>query len=183
MREIWPSNRTTGFSTIHAVSLVVSLLLLLPGCAPQPASLDRANTESQFARGLRAAAAGDTSAALSSYRRAAEHGHVDAQYQLGRLYLAGDTIPRDPAEAARWFLLAAEHGSAHAQASIAFMYSIGYGIPLDNLRAYAWSQVAAAQGHELSRTLQASIRRKMTPEQIARAHDLSVTLSYQISSR
>src|SRR5438034_920602 len=44
----------------------------------------------------------DHAAAASWYRRAAEAGHVPAQWRLARLYRDGRGVPRDEAEARRW---------------------------------------------------------------------------------
>lgn len=46
--------------------------------------------------------------AAELYRQAAEAGHIEAQFHLAALYLRGDGVPRDRAEAYKWALLAHE---------------------------------------------------------------------------
>ena len=48
-------------------------------------------------------------------RRAADQGHVEAQYQLGRLYLDGQGVPLDHREAGAWLTKAADAGHAGAK--------------------------------------------------------------------
>jgi len=52
--------------------------------------------------------------AVRLYRRAADNGYPEAQYNLGFMYLLGDGIQRDVGEARRWLELAA--GSGHESA-------------------------------------------------------------------
>jgi TPR repeat protein len=49
-------------------------------------------------------------------RRAADQGHLPAQFQLGRYYVEGKGVPLDLARAYRWFFLAARDG--HKEAAI-----------------------------------------------------------------
>jgi TPR repeat protein len=52
--------------------------------------------------------------AASWLRRAADQGHGEAQYQLGRLYLSGRGVPDDRREAVAWLTKAAAAGYAPA---------------------------------------------------------------------
>ena len=52
---------------------------------------------------------------LADLRALAEAGATEAQYILGVIYETGLGVPRDAAEAARWYRLAAEQGDAWAQ--------------------------------------------------------------------
>jgi uncharacterized protein len=64
----------------------------------------------------------DPNRARELYQYAASYfGDADAQYYLGRLYLAGKGAPRDPMQAARWFRLAANKGQPSAQAMLGSM--------------------------------------------------------------
>jgi TPR repeat protein len=49
---------------------------------------------------------------LASLRLSAAHGEPEAQYELALLYLRGQGVPHDPAEARRWLRLAARQGHA-----------------------------------------------------------------------
>ena len=54
-------------------------------------------------------------AAVQRLRRAAELGDAEAQITLGSLYMEGEGVPKDEAEAIRWFRQAAKQGDATAQ--------------------------------------------------------------------
>ena len=49
----------------------------------------------------------DLAEAAAWYHKAAEQGHVSAQFNLGAMYATGRGVPEDLAEAAAWFRLAA----------------------------------------------------------------------------
>lgn len=53
--------------------------------------------------------------AVECYRKAAERGHAEAQFQLGCMLQSGNNYPRDYAEAARWFSEAARQGHMEAK--------------------------------------------------------------------
>jgi exopolysaccharide production negative regulator len=63
-------------------------------------------------------------------------GDADAQYELGRLYLNGK--PRDPHQAARWFLLAATKGHCHAEIALGDMLFRGQAVPRQAARGLMW---------------------------------------------
>ncbi|MGC1778090.1 MAG: tetratricopeptide repeat protein [Xanthobacteraceae bacterium] len=63
-------------------------------------------------------------------------GDAEAQYELGRLYLA-DT-PSDPHQAARWFLLAASKGQCRAQVALGDMLFRGQAVPRQAARGLMW---------------------------------------------
>ena len=93
----------------------------------------------------------DDAEAVKWYRKAAEQGHAEAQYQLGTMYndLWNDlwSALRDDAEAVKWYRMAAEQGHAEAQFRLGFMYDLGWGVPKDNAEAVKWYRKAAEQGH------------------------------------
>ena len=80
-------------------------------------------------------------------RERAEQGDAVAQSDLGRRYYAGQGVPQDDAEAARWTRLAAEQGYAPAQYSLGLLYFRGRGVPGDDAAAARWYRAAAEQGH------------------------------------
>ena len=84
--------------------------------------------------------------ALSSLRARATRGDRGAQYQLGRLYYAGDQVRQDATRAALWYRRAAEQGEMAAQASLAELYLNGEGVGPDRARAMYWYGLAAEQG-------------------------------------
>lgn len=80
-------------------------------------------------------------------RKVAEQGYADAQLNLGQLYANGFGVPKDEAEAVRWYLKAAEHGLAIAQHDLAWMYRNGQGAAKDEAEAARWFRKAAEQGY------------------------------------
>jgi tetratricopeptide (TPR) repeat protein len=54
-------------------------------------------------------------AAAAQYRKAAELGNSSAQVNLGTMYVHGQGVPQDYAEATKWFRKAADQGNAVAQ--------------------------------------------------------------------
>ena len=92
---------------------------------------------------------------------------------LGVLYADGDGVPKDPGQAAQWYLKAAEQGNAVAQNNLGVLYADGDGVPRDAVRAYAWYNLASAQGSAQAAQNRAMLQRSMTAFQIAEAQALS----------
>ena len=77
----------------------------------------------------------------------AEAGDADAQYSMGWMYDTGDGVPKDYAEAVKWYRKAAEQGHAVAQFNLGVMYADGEGVPKDMAEATKWIRKAAEQGN------------------------------------
>ena len=75
--------------------------------------------------------------------KAAEQGHSEAQFELGRLYYLADRNE----EAVKWYRKAAEQGHAEAQYQMGFFYDCGIGIRSDKDEALKWYSKAAEQGY------------------------------------
>jgi TPR repeat protein len=84
---------------------------------------------------------------IAGIRKSAEAGLVDKQYSLAELYSEGRFVPRDDAEAMKWYRKAAENGHAKAQYRLANLYANGRGVPRDDAEAMQWYRKAADQGH------------------------------------
>ena len=69
------------------------------------------------------------------------------QYILGKNYDHGNGVPKDQAEAIKWYRKAADQGYADAQAAIGISYVWGLGVPQDPAKSTIWFQKAADQGH------------------------------------
>ena len=115
-------------------------------------------------------------------------GHDDAgdttgQLNLGVMYARGSGVPKDYAEAVKWYRMAAEQGHAKAQFNLAVMYARGRGVPEDDVRAYAWYNLAAEQGYEPAVKARKRLRERMTAKQIAQAEKLSNTLSQRVREK
>ena len=80
-------------------------------------------------------------------RKAAAQGRVEAQNNLGVLYVKGRGVPQDYAEAAKWYRKAADQRHAEAQHNLGVLYFNGHGVPQDYAEAAKWYRKAADQGH------------------------------------
>ena len=88
----------------------------------------------------------DNVEAAKWYRKAAEQGHIEAQYRLGMMYGDGRGVTQDYTEAVKWFLKAAEQGNAEAQFNLAEAYYHGDGIDKDDDKAHLWFCKSWRQG-------------------------------------
>lgn len=85
----------------------------------------------------------DAGIAREMFRYAASYfGDPEAQYLLGRLYLNGEGIARDPVQASRWFSLAANKGQHSAQAMLGSMLFKGEDISRQAALGLFWLTVA-----------------------------------------
>jgi TPR repeat protein len=85
----------------------------------------------------------DVQRAVDLFRYAASfYGDPNAQYDLGRLYLEGQGLPKDPRQAARWLNLAAEKGHHQAQALLGHLLVTGEGVPRQSARGLMWLTMA-----------------------------------------
>lgn len=84
---------------------------------------------------------------VADWRKLANEGNANAQYNLGLMYDRGQGVPQDHAEAVRWYRLAAEQGSAAAQLNLGVKYGNGQGVPQDFAEAVRWYRLAAEQGN------------------------------------
>ncbi len=76
----------------------------------------------------------------------AESGDAHAQLLVGVMYFTGTRVPKDEAEAVRWYRKAAEQGYAEAQNDLGVAYQDGRGVPKDYAEAAGWYREAAEQG-------------------------------------
>ncbi len=98
-----------AMSALPGKSEPQQLALMPPAPAEQPVSMEEASR-----RGEEALRQKNFAQARQWFRRAAEQGHVAAQYQIGVLYEQGRGGKRDLAQARAWFRKAAEAGHADA---------------------------------------------------------------------
>ena len=88
-----------------------------------------------------------TTSAVDELRILATQGNPDAQYRLGVAHASGEGVPRDLAEAAKWYRLAAEQGIAAAQGRLGSLLLSGDGITRNFTEAARWFRSAADQGN------------------------------------
>ena len=120
-------------------------------------------------------------------RKAAEQGYIDAQSNLGALYLAGHGVPQNYTEAAEWLKKAAGRGEGIALYNLGTMYLKGLGVPQSYGQAYLLFDVAAARltgsdqaKAEKGRDLAAT---QLTPEMISIVQKNAATLFASFPSK
>jgi len=98
-------------------------------------------------KGIAASKRGNDDEAFRCFSKAAEQGHVKAQYLLGMHYGNGQGVPKDKEKAFYWYTKAAEQGYAEAQGVLGFCYYYGNSVPKDYAKAAEWYTKAAEQGN------------------------------------
>jgi len=84
--------------------------------------------------------------AIANLKDVAYAGDSNAQVQLGVIFLTGDGVAKDDAEALKWLRKAADQDNALGERYLAEMYFKGRGVPADSSEAAKWLRMAAEQG-------------------------------------
>src|SRR5580704_1845274 len=79
-----------------------------------------------------------------------EQGNGGAQSDIALLYHLGLGVPKDDAEAVRWWRKSAEQGDATAQGNLGTAYGLGMGVPKDEVESVRWHTKAAENGNTAS---------------------------------
>lgn len=116
---------------------------------------------------------GDYAAAMEELIPAAIAGNAEAEELIGVMYASGLGVARDDVRAFEWYLRAAMKGHAGAQSGVGWYYEVGRGIPAPDLvRAYMWYVLSAIGGDPDAAISQEEVVKKMTAEEIEKAHVL-----------
>lgn len=111
--------------------------------------------------------------AMQALLPAARSGNAEAEELIGVMYAMGLGVERDDERAFEWYLRASMKGHPGAQSGIGWYYEIGRGMPAPDLvRAYMWYVLSAIGGDPDAAISQEEVVKKMTAEQIAKAHIL-----------
>jgi TPR repeat protein len=127
----------------------------------------------------------DSKQAVYWYTKAAEQGHVQAQYELGKLYLfsGDDEVPQDYKQSVYWHTKAAEQGHILAQNNLGHNYQYGDGAPQDYKQAFFWYTKAAEQGNFLAKEDRDKMLERMSQSQIEEVQKLSKELYEKINNK
>lgn len=98
--------------------------------------------EDEFKAGMLSFKAEDYKPALKQFIVAAEKGHADAEYMLGKCYFFGFGVIPDKTEAFEYFRKAAEKKKANAQYMLGVCYESGIGIDRDEAESGRLYQLA-----------------------------------------
>ena len=121
----WLRRFLSGFLTIPICSVVFA--------APDLESVRRSYEHADYA------------AALKEVKPLAEQGNPDAQLFLGKMYLKGEGVPKDPDRANRWFRQAAMQGNAEGQFFLGAWYLLPHRDITEGLK---WMRLSAEQGNQ-----------------------------------
>jgi TPR repeat protein len=80
---------------------------------------------------------------INALKQKAEQGEAEAQTKLALLYYVGKGVPRNWAEAAKWFRKAADQGDAWAQLRLGDLYHLSHGVPQNDAEGAKWWRKAA----------------------------------------
>jgi hypothetical protein len=83
---------------------------------------------------------------IAEWRKSAEQGNADAQFNLGNSYRKGEGVSKNYTEAVKWYRKAAEQGHATAQGYLGVCYDNGNGVAKDEAEAVKWFRRSAEQG-------------------------------------
>lgn len=103
-----------------------------------------------YRKGIAAFNRRDFKTALRIFQPIAEKGDVDAQVNIGMMYLKGWDVEQDFKEAIKWFLLAADQDFPAAQQNMGLMYMEGLGVEKNHTEAANWYRLAAEKGDMMS---------------------------------
>jgi TPR repeat protein len=81
------------------------------------------------------------------YRKSAEQGDPQAQFNLADFYAWGVGVGKDYTQAAFWYRKAADQGFAAGQYELGLLYYFGNGVAKDFAEAARWQWKAADQGY------------------------------------
>jgi len=142
----------------------IALVTLLCGAVPVSAEIETARDLMD---------AGEYLAAMEELLPAARSGNAEAEELIGVMYASGLGVERDDIRAFEWYLRAAMKGHAGAQSGVGWYYEVGRGLPSPDLvRAYMWYVLSAIGGDPDAAISQEEVVKKMTPDEIAKAHVL-----------
>ena len=85
--------------------------------------------------------------AVSWFKKAADMGYADAQYQLALCYYRGTGVNSDKTKAIYWLQKAADNGHLESQYNLGVTYLNGEGVKKDFSKALYWFNRSAEQGY------------------------------------
>jgi TPR repeat protein len=94
----------------------------------------------------------DFEKSASLFQKAAEHGHMGAQYGLGEFYADyGKGVEHNEKKAAYWYTKAAKQGHPDAQNNLGTLFYKGVAVAENPTKAKYWHSRAAKQGNEIAK--------------------------------
>ncbi len=87
----------------------------------------------------------DFAGAFKEFTSLADQGNADAQLFLGKMYLTGEGVLKDPDQAIKWFKASGEQGNADAQFFLGSIYLLPHKNVAEGLK---WLRLSADQGNQ-----------------------------------
>ncbi|CAA7620243.1 TPR repeat-containing protein [Candidatus Terasakiella magnetica] len=104
---------------------------------------------------------------------AANQGHADAQYALGKALIGGVDLPMDIPMGVGWLEAAASRGHGEAMVALGDLADKGLGFfGKDPVRAYVMYDLASTQGEESAAKARDTVAKSLSAKQAARARQL-----------
>ncbi len=116
---------------------------------------------------------GELEQARASYAKAAQQGHIAAQYTYGEMLRLGQGGKEDYALALKQYRLAAQQGDRMAQYRMGTLREEGLGAPRNRVHAYAWLSLAATEGMPEAVQARDELEAAMTKPEVKQAQKLS----------
>jgi TPR repeat protein len=148
---------------IGCIAILLSLTAIVSG-SPANAELEKARDLMEDGKFIEARAA---------LWPAARSGNAEAEELIGVMYAMGLGVEQDYQRAFEWYLRSAMKGHPGAQSGVGWYYEVGLGMPsIDLTRAYLWYVLSAIGNDPDAMISQEEVVKKMTKEQIDKAHIL-----------
>jgi TPR repeat protein len=109
--------------------------------------------------------------ALDYFKRAANAGDMNSQYNLGVMYFEGESTPQDYGKALDWYRRAADQGNAKAQHNLGLMLAHGEGTAPDKVEAYKWFELSGTGDAIAATTEMQSLAPLMSKSEIDQAQE------------
>jgi hypothetical protein len=116
---------------------------------------------------------GELEQARASYAKAAQQGHIAAQYTFGEMLRLGQGGKEDYALALKQYRLAAQQGDRMAQYRMGTLREEGLGAPRNRVHAYAWLSLAAIEGMTEAVQARDELEGLMTKPEVKQVQKLS----------
>ena len=116
---------------------------------------------------------GELERARANYAKAAQQGHIAAQYTYGEMLRLGQGGKEDYAQALKQYRLAAHQGDRQAQYRMGTLREEGLGAPRNRVHAYAWLSLAATEGMLEAVRARDELEAVMTKPEVQQAQKLS----------
>lgn len=117
--------------------------------------------------------------AFEHFFKAAEAGHVTAQYRVATAYAYGEGVGKNQEKAAEWYEKAATKGDPLAQRQLAMLYWSGKGVTRDKAMAHAWYSIIADNGNIMDKQRLDHIQQEMTSEELNESKRIANSLNTQ----